>query len=97
VVEFPGSTSGALAPTFLLSGFAGAGFLVGLTFSYNGAAKAVAEIVGEFVEFGAAVDLDGLLGGVANHIAVVAPSQMILKLGFSTVVEDPVQVVCQLL
>jgi hypothetical protein len=76
-----------------ISDFLGASFLVGLTFGHNGATKAVAQIIGKFVELGVAVNLDGFLGGVADHVAVMAPSQMVFQFSFGAVVEDPIQVV----
>src|SRR5216684_2351619 len=85
-----------LAPS-CASGFLGARLFVCLTFGHNGAAKAVAQIVGKFAELRVAVDLDGLLGGVADNVAVVAPSQMVFQFGLGAVVKDAVQVVGQFL
>jgi hypothetical protein len=67
-----------------------------LAFGHDGGAEAAAEIVGQFVKLGVAVDFDGLLGGVADDIAVVAPGKVVLKLDFSFFVEDAVQVIGQL-
>src|ERR1035438_3812939 len=53
------------------------GLLAGLALADDGGSKAVAQLVGKFVELRVAVDFDGLFGGVANHVAVVAPSQVI--------------------
>jgi hypothetical protein len=36
------------------------------------------EVFREFIELGIAVDFDGLLGGIADYIAVVAPSQVLV-------------------
>ena len=80
-----------------ISDFLRAGFLVSLAFGHNGAAKAVTQIVGKFVELGVAVDLDGLLGGVADNVAVMAPSQMVFQFSFGAVVKDPIQVIRQFL
>jgi hypothetical protein len=74
----------------------GAAFLVLLALGHDGGAEAGAEIVREFVELGVAVDFDGLLGGVADDIAVVAPGKMVLKLDLGLFVEDAVQVIGQL-
>jgi hypothetical protein len=38
-----------------------------------------AEGVRKFIDLVLAVDLNGFLGCVANHVAVVAPSEMLLK------------------
>jgi len=59
----------------------------------NGRSEARSEVVREFVKLGIAVNLDGLLGGVANHVAVVAPSQMVFQFSLGAVVQDAVQVV----
>jgi hypothetical protein len=40
-----------------------------------------------------AVDLDGFFGGVANHVTVVAPSQVVFQFGFSARVNDAIEVV----
>jgi hypothetical protein len=61
-----------------------------LALRHDGRAKAGAKIVWKFVELGIAVNFDGLLGGIADYIAVVAPSQMIFELGLSPIVEGPV-------
>jgi hypothetical protein len=55
--------------------------------------QAIAEVVGQFVELGVAVNLDGFLGGIADHVAVVAPSQVVFQFGLGPVVDDAVQVV----
>jgi hypothetical protein len=36
------------------------------------------EVFWKFVELGIAVDFNGLLGGIANNVAVVAPSKMLV-------------------
>jgi hypothetical protein len=64
-----------------------------LALRHDGRAEAGAKIVWKFVELGVAVNFDGLLGGIADYIAVVAPSQMIFELGLSPIVEGPVQVI----
>jgi hypothetical protein len=74
-----------------------AALFVLLAFDHDGGAEAGSEVFGEFVELGVAVDLDGLLGRVANHVAVVAPGKMVLQLGFGFLVEDAVQIPRQLL
>jgi hypothetical protein len=45
---------------------------------HDGGTEAGTEVFGKFVKLGVAIDLDGLLRRVANHIAVVAPGKMIL-------------------
>ena len=51
------------------------------------------EVFWEFVELGIAVDFDGLFGGVANYIAVVAPSEVFVQFGFCAGIDHAVQVV----
>jgi hypothetical protein len=51
------------------------------------------EVFWQFVELGIAVDFDSLLGGVADHIAVVAPSQVLVKFGLCAGVDHAIQVI----
>jgi hypothetical protein len=67
-----------------------------LALGHDGRAKPGAEVLGQFVQLGVTIDFDGLLGGVANHVAVVTPGKMILQLDFCRFVEDAVQIVGQL-
>ncbi len=68
-----------------------------LTLGHDGGAEAGAQVFGEFVKLGVAVDLNSLLGCVANHVAVMAPGEMVLQFALGLLVEDTVQVVRQLL
>jgi hypothetical protein len=79
------------------SNFLRADFFVRLALGHDSGAQPVTQIVGQFVQLGIAVNFNGFLGGIANDIAVVAPSQVILQFSFGAVVEDTVQVVCQFL
>ena len=72
-----------------------ASFLL-LTFGHDGGTEPAAEVFGKFVKLGVTVDFDGLLGRVANHVAVVAPGKMVLQLDLGLFVEDAVQVIRQL-
>jgi hypothetical protein len=69
-----------------------AGFLL-LTLRHDSGAKPGAEVVRKFVKLGIAVDFDGFLGCIADHIAVMAPSQVIFKFRLGTGVNDPIQVI----
>ena len=69
------------------------GLFASLALAYDGGSEPVPEVVGEFVELGIAVDLDGFLGGIADHVAVVAPRQVIFELGFGPRVERAIEVV----
>jgi hypothetical protein len=73
-----------------------AALFVLLAFGHNGGAETNAKIVGQFVELGVAINFDGFLGSVANHVAVVAPGEMIFQLDFCFLVEDAVQIIGQL-
>jgi hypothetical protein len=78
----------------VLLGFTGrTGLLAGLALADNGGPEPGSKVLGEFVQLGIAVDLDGLLGGVANNVAVVAPSQVLFEFGFCGGVDDAVEVV----
>ncbi len=68
-----------------------------LALCHDGGAEAGAQVFGEFVKLGVAVDLNSLLGCVANHVAVMAPGEMVLQFALGLLVEDTVQVVRQLL
>jgi hypothetical protein len=70
------------------SDFLRSSLFFGLALRNDGGAKTSAEVVREFVKLGVAIDLDGFLGGIADHVAVVAPRQVILEFRFGTVVED---------
>jgi hypothetical protein len=68
----------------------GTALLLLLALGHDGGTEASAEVFGQLVELGVAVDLDGLLGGVADDVAVVAPGKMVLQLNFGFLVEDAV-------
>jgi hypothetical protein len=67
-----------------------------LALGHDGGAESATEVFGQFVKLGITVYLDGLLGGVANHVTVMAPGKMILQLDFGLIVENAFQVVGQL-
>jgi hypothetical protein len=67
-----------------------------LALGHDGRAETGAEIFGQFVELGVAIDLDGLLGGIADHVAVVAPGKMVFQFNLCGFVEDAVQIIGQL-
>ena len=68
-----------------------------LALAHDSGAETGAEVVGEFVGKRIAVDLDGLLSRVANHVAVVAPGEMVILLGLCCLIEDAIQILGQLL
>jgi hypothetical protein len=55
----------------------GASLFSGLAFGHDCRSEPGAEVFRKFVQLGVAVDFDGLLGGIANNVAVVAPSQVL--------------------
>jgi len=61
-----------------------------LALGHDGGTEAAAEVFGQFVELGVAIDLNGFFGRVANYVAVVAPGKMVLQLDFCLFVEDAV-------
>lgn len=67
-----------------------------LALRHDRGAQPAAEVFGKFVKLGVAVDLDGLLRGIADYVAVVAPGEMVFQFDFCFLVEDAVQVVGQL-
>jgi hypothetical protein len=73
--------------------FLGTSFLAALALGDNGGFKSCSKVVRKGVQFGIAVDFDGLFRGVAYYIAVVAPGKVIFQLCFCAVVNDAVQVV----
>ena len=58
----------------------GAARLKAVALRHDCRAQPDAQIVGQFVKMGVAVNFDGPLGGVADDVAVVAPLKMIFQL-----------------
>ena len=73
------------------------GFLVLLALRNDGGAETGTQVFRQFVELRVPVNLDGLLGGVADHVAVVTPSQVIFEFGLGAVVDHTVEIIRQLL
>ena len=63
------------------------------TFGHDGRSQTGTQIVGQFVEFRVTVDFDGLPGGIADDVAVVAPRQMLVEFGLRLGVELAIEVV----
>src|SRR5580704_18727961 len=70
--------------------------LVGMTLGDDGSAKAGAKVLREFVELRVAINLDGLLGRIADHVAVMAPRQMIFQFSFCARINHAIKIVRQL-
>jgi len=58
-----------------------AGFFSGLALGHDGRPKPGSQVFREFVELGITIDLNCLLGGVGDNVAVVAPSQVLFEFG----------------
>ena len=69
------------------------GLLMRHALAHDGRSQPRPQIVGQFVEFRIPVDFNGLAGGIANHVTVVAPSQMIVEFGLGPCVQRPIEVV----
>src|ERR1700720_1029848 len=62
-------------------------------FSHDRRAESGPQIVGQLIELGVAIDFDGLFRRIANHIAVVAPSQVVVEFGLRSGVQHTIEVV----
>jgi hypothetical protein len=67
-----------------------------LALGHDGGTKAGSEVVGKFVKLGAAVNLNGSLGCIANDVAVVAPKQVLVQFFLGAIVDHTVEVVGKL-
>ena len=72
-------------------------FLVLLALAHDGGTKSPAQVVRQFVELGVAINLDGFLSGIANHVAVVAPSQVVFQFRLGAIIQGAIQIIGQLL
>jgi hypothetical protein len=75
------------------------GFLSGLAmaaFSHNGIVEATSEAFWKLVKFIVAVDFNGFLGGIHDHVAFVAPMQMLVQLDFQVLGDLSIEVIGQL-
>src|SRR5581483_9181990 len=70
--------------------------LLCLAFLHYGRTQTGSKVVGQFVEDGIAVNLDGFLGGIADDVAVMAPVEVIFQFRSHSFVEGVIQVICQL-
>jgi hypothetical protein len=61
--------------------------------AHDGRVQARAEIIGKFVEFGVAVDFDGVFGGGDHNVAFVAPGEVLFKFGAGALVNDAIQII----
>jgi len=63
--------------------------------AHDGLVEAVAERFREFIKLVIAVDLDGLLGGVHDHVAFMAPVEMFVQFRLQAFAAGAVQVIGQ--
>ena len=80
---------GPIRPLNLL----GPSLLMRRALAHDGCLQPSSKIVGQLVEFLVAIDLNSLFRRIADHIAVVAPSKMILELGFRLRIDHAIKVV----
>jgi hypothetical protein len=65
-------------------------------FAHDGLVEAVSEGFGEFVNLVVAIYLDGFLGRVHDHVASVAPMEMLVQFGLQVGIDVAVEIVGQL-
>jgi hypothetical protein len=58
-----------------------------LALGHDGRTETAAEVLRQFVQLRVTINLNGFLGCVANHVAVVAPGKVVLQLDFRGFVE----------
>jgi hypothetical protein len=75
------------------SSVAGISLLTRLAFGYDRGPEAIPQVIGEFVELGVAVNLNGFLGCIADDVAVMAPRKMIFQFGLGAIVYDSVEII----
>jgi hypothetical protein len=76
------------------------GFLAGLAaaaFCHNGIVEAASEAFRKLIKLVISVNLDSFLGGIHNHVAFVAPMQMLVQLDFQVLADLAVKIIGQLL
>ena len=66
-------------------------------FSHNGLVEAVAEVLRQLINLVIAVNFDGFLGGIHDHVAFVAPMEMLVQFDSQVFGDPAVQIIGQLL
>jgi hypothetical protein len=86
-----GGAGGGADELVVEAGFGFCGFLGLLASLHDGGAEAAGEVFGKLVGLLAAVDVDGLTGGVNDHFAVVAGTEVLFdfrkEIGFDLAIE----------
>ncbi|HLK51920.1 MAG TPA: hypothetical protein VKU42_00610 [Candidatus Angelobacter sp.] len=76
------------------------GFLPGLAapaFRHNGVVEAGSEALWKLIKLVIAVNLDGFLGRIHDHVAFFAPMKMLIELDFQVLADLAVKIIGQLL
>ena len=76
------------------------GFLSGLAapaFRHNGVVEAASEAFRKLVKLIIAVNLNGFLGRIHDHVAFFAPMEMLIQLDFQVLADLAVKIIGQLL
>jgi len=58
--------------------------------------ESIAEVFGEFVQLVISIDLNGLLGGVHDHVAFVAPMKVFVQFHSQVLSEPAIEIIGQL-
>jgi hypothetical protein len=66
-------------------------------FGHNGLVEAGSEVFRKLVKFVIAVNFNGFLGGIHDHVAFVAPMKVFVQFDFQAFGKPAVQVIGQLL
>ena len=71
--------------------------LAATAFRHNRIVEAASEAFRELVKFIIAVNLDGFLGRIHDHVAFFAPMEMLIQLDFEVLADLAVKIIGQLL
>ncbi len=75
-------------------------FLSGLAaaaFRHNGIVEAASEALWKLIQLIIAVNLDGFLGGIHDHVAFFAPMEVPVQLDFQVLADLAIKIIGQLL
>jgi hypothetical protein len=75
-------------------------FLSGLAapaFGHNGIVEATSEALWKLIKLIIAVNLDGFLGGIHDHVAFFAPMEVLVQLDFQVLADLAIKIIGQLL
>ena len=66
-------------------------------FGHNSLVEAGSEVFRKLVKLVIAVDFNGFLGGIHDHVAVVAPMKVFIQLDLQVLADPAVEIIGQLL